>query len=199
MASHRKADLVVDAVTTAVHRSGGPVVVVNRPQRPSRRVQRPRPRARSSPARRIGQLRSVADCFDCPGRSRVANPGVRAVRPRPSGRFDTRTRPSSPSSIASEHSRTPCRCSGDRGERRLADEYARSYSPHRGAPRMRKRANECSPTLQSAQDGRMRRFSTSARGMLRGTDSPSTARRSRRRSALRSFPQAFSSAKSTLR
>ncbi len=81
MASHRKTDLVVDAVTMAVHRRGGHVPGVIHHSDRGGRVHLARPRARAAPARGAGQhgvggglLRQRA------GRKRVRHARVRAVR-----------------------------------------------------------------------------------------------------------------------
>ena len=56
MASHRKTDLVVDAVTMAAHRRGGHVPgVIHHSDRGGQGIQLARPGAGAAPARRAGE------------------------------------------------------------------------------------------------------------------------------------------------
>src|SRR4051794_20147369 len=64
MASHRKTDLVVDAVTMAVHRPGGRVPGVNPPRRPRREYSSHAPKLELRRHGALTSMGSVADCFD---------------------------------------------------------------------------------------------------------------------------------------
>jgi putative transposase len=91
MASTRKTDLVVDAVSMAVHRRGGHVPgVIHHSDRG--RVQLARPGARAAPARSGGKHgRSVADCYDnALAESVFATLECELFDQQPHGRFATR-------------------------------------------------------------------------------------------------------------
>ena len=95
MASHRRTDLVVDAVTMAVHRQGGNVPgVLHHSDRAEIRCGESSSHALERKARRHGALASmgsVADCFDnALAESVFATLECELFDQQPGGRFTTR-------------------------------------------------------------------------------------------------------------